>query len=80
MNSILSVPLHSDGSLCGLYKLLHTTLSSRKTQNPVCLVLDDLSVLINVGVREREIHSFVKYCVDLVSVTNGLPMVSHRSL
>ena len=56
--------------------MLQSSLSCRTTQGPVCLVLDDLSVLTSVGVRTRHITSFVQYCVELISGSNPLTDVS----
>ena len=64
---IVTIMYCSDGTLRGLYSILQSSLSCRTTQKPVCLVLDDLSVLISVGVRTRNVESFVRYCRELTS-------------
>ena len=57
----------SDGTLRGLYDEIQSLLTCGRTQKPVCIVLDDLSILTSVGVRVRDITSFVRYCSDLIS-------------
>ncbi len=59
-------------SLRGLYKLLHQCLLDVrrvKPDKPVCLVLDDLSVLVSVGVRLVEVVGLVHYCQHMVTST-----------
>lgn len=38
---------------------------SSKVDKPVCLVLDDLSVLLSIGVSLEEVVGFVSYCRSL---------------
>ncbi|XP_064382568.1 elongator complex protein 6-like [Halichondria panicea] len=64
--------LDSAFSLRGLYKLLHQCLLDVrrvKPDKPVCLVLDDLSVLVSVGVRLVEVVGLVHYCQHMVTST-----------
>lgn len=73
---VCNLAVSSNGSLRGLFEALRASLSSRETQRSVCLILDDLSVLVSVGVRERDIESFVRYCVELTAGPNALSPVS----
>ena len=55
-------------SLRGLYQSLKAEihgLTERNPGKPVCLVLDDFSVLMSLGVRTEEVISFVRYCERL---------------
>ena len=40
-------------------------ISERNPGRPVCLVLDDVSVLMSLGVRTEEVVFFVRYCEEL---------------
>ena len=42
------------------------SLSARNPGRPVSLVLDDLSILMSVGVEIEEVISFVRYCERLL--------------
>ena len=66
----------SSCSLCGLYKCVQASITEHTAQKPVCLVLDDLSVLLSVGVSEREIVSFVRYCWEMVTNQDRCSLVS----
>ncbi len=48
-----------------------------KPDKPVCLVLDELSVLVSVGVRLVEVVGLVQYCQHMVTTTAD--SVSHCS-
>ncbi|CAI8027167.1 Elongator complex protein 6 [Geodia barretti] len=49
--STVTYSLDSDGTLRGLYDEIQSLLTCGRTQKPVCIVLDDLSILTSVGVR-----------------------------
>ena len=68
-NSLLLCRFHSNRSLVPLYKLLEQSVSDLKKlhpDKPVCLVLDDLNVLLSVGVRVSEVVALVQYCRNLL--------------
>ena len=65
----------SDFSLRGLYQLLRRSVAEMKEPNPdrpVCLVIDDLSVLLSLGVGVREVGGFVHYCREMLCSPGGL--------
>ena len=65
---LLNTFLHS--SLRELYQLLKravTQFSTTIPDKPACLVLDDISVLISLGVTVAEIMTFIKHCYQLVT-------------
>ena len=67
---VSSLILHS--SLRELYQLLKrvvTQFSTTIPDKPACLVLDDISVLISLGVTVTEIMTFIKHCYQLVTET-----------
>ena len=71
--------LHSNGSLCGLYKALHSSITEhnrQKPDRPVCLVFNDLSTLISIGVEVKQVISFVRYCCDMVTMPGEQRAVS----
>ena len=73
-----SFPLsHSDGTLRGLYKALQSHIANRTAHSPICIVLDDLSILSSVGVGERDIEGFVQYCVEFTVGPNAVSPVSY---
>ena len=47
----------------------------KKPNKPVCLILDDLSVLVSVGVRLVEVVGLAQYCRQMVT---GLYHVSEK--
>ena len=56
--------------------MMQSSLSYRTTQSPVCIVLDDLGILTSLGVRTRNITSFIRYCLELISGPQLLANVS----
>ena len=74
--------IYSDLSLRGLYQMLResiTKLRSSQLDKPVCVILDDFSVLLSVGVSVREMVSLIHYCQQLLCTPEGLCQVSYGS-
>lgn len=69
-------PSPSDFSLKGLYHLLQDSVRQLKLDRPVCLVIDDLSVVLSVGVGVREVGDFVHYCQQLLCAPDGVCKVT----
>ena len=55
-----------DFSLCRLYQMLRDSVASLRQDRPVCLIIDDISVLLSVGVGVAEVVSLVHYCQQLL--------------
>ena len=75
LSSRLSFSLPHDNSLQGLYRALSTSLANcirAKPDKPVCLVIDDLSVVLGVGVRVVEVVKLVNYCNQMLCSRKGL--------
>jgi hypothetical protein len=53
-----------DNSLKPLYQLINDVLSSFDQSKPVCVIIDDLSILLSLGVSLVEMLTFVKHCRD----------------
>lgn len=70
--------LCSDLSLKRLYHQLIHSLEGRLAEpnRPVCLVIDDLSVLLSLGVKLSEMISFIGYCRHLLLSPDGSCSVS----
>ena len=43
-----------------------------KPDRPVCLVIDDVSVLLSVGVGVRDVGDFLHYCRQMFCGPDGL--------
>ena len=71
--------LHSNHSLCGLYKALQSSITEhnrQKQDRPVCLVFNDFSTLVSIGVEVKQVISFVRYCYDMVTMPEEQRVVS----
>lgn len=71
--------LCSDYSLASVYKSLKQVLSSiQRPDNtlPVCLIVDGLSVLLNVGVALSQVVALVQTCVHMLTSSSGPCQVS----
>lgn len=64
--------LSRDFSLCRLYQMLRDSVASLRQDRPVCLIIDDISVLLSVGVGVAEVVSLVHYCQQLLCSPDGL--------
>ena len=70
--SSTSLSVSRDFSLQGLYQLLRDSVTSLRQDRPVCLIIDDISVLLSVGVGVAEVVSLVHYCQQLLCSPDGL--------
>ena len=70
--SSTSLSISRDFSLCGLYQLLRDSATSLRQDRPVCLIIDDISVLLSVGMGVAEVVSLVHYCQQLLCSPDGL--------
>ena len=70
--SSTSLSISRDFSLRGLYQLLRDSVTSLRQDRPVCLIIDDISVLLGVGVGVAEVVSLVHYCQQLLCSPDGL--------
>ena len=61
-----------DFSLRGLYQLLQDLVAGLKQEQPVCIIIDDASTLLSVGVGVAEVMSLIHYCQQLLCSPNGL--------
>ena len=65
--------LFSEVTLCGLYQKVYHSIEGAVSEpdRPVCLVIDDLSVLLSLGVQLSEVVSFIGYCRQLLLSPKG---------
>ena len=73
---------YSELSLRGLYQQVSHSIERALSQldRPVCLVIDDLSVLLSLGVKLSEVVSFISYCRRMLTSPNGLCSVRCQQL
>lgn len=55
-----------------MFHSIEKLASSSKSDSPVCLVIDDLSVLLSLGVKLSEVVSFISYCRQMLLSPDGL--------
>ena len=70
-------------SLRGLFELLQQSVSQACRQKPgktVCLVMDDVSLLLSVGVKLAEVVGLVHYCQQMITSSSGLCHVRVHNL
>ncbi len=73
----------SDFLLRGLYQLIRvsiTSLVNSKPDRPVCLVVDDLSTVLSIGVDVKAVVDFVHYSQQMLCAPDGLCKVNTRRL
>ena len=69
--------LPRDSRLCGAVKTLEMLVGKGwRGERPVCVLVDDFSVLLNVGVDLSEVILFVQRCMHLLTSNQGPCKVS----
>ena len=63
----------SESTLRELYQKVHHSIEGALSEpdRPVCLVIDDLSVLLSLGVQLSEVVSFISYCRQMLLFPQG---------
>ena len=73
----------SESTLRELYQKVYCSVESgalSEPDRPICLIIDDLSVLLSLGVQLSEVVSFIGYCRQMLLSPQGPCNVSHISL
>ena len=73
----------SKSTLHELYQKVYRSIESgalSEPDRPICLVIDDLSVLLSLGVQLSEVVSFISYCRQVLLSPQGPCYVNHIRL